>query len=108
MLGEREMDEVYLFKCLECELEFKLRKGVGGSSTSPRTRFYCQEYGKISIESQCRQCSQYLKRVIFPLEGNTIKLEEAGEELKVKCPHCSSNQTILTLLDKWVIDYQMW
>ncbi|MCE7747272.1 MAG: hypothetical protein GPJ51_02675 [Candidatus Heimdallarchaeota archaeon] len=102
------MAEVYQFKCLECDLEFKVGCGVGGSSDYPRTRFLCVDCNKVSMDSKCEHCGKYLKRVIFPLQGNTYHLEECEEGLKLPCPHCSSDHTVLTLLDKWVMNFQIW
>ncbi len=102
------MGEVYLFKCLECDLEFKLGCGVGGSLISPKTRFFCTDCNKISLESECKHCGKHLKRVIFPLEGNIIRFEETEKGPFLRCPHCRSEHTILTLLDKWVVNYQIW
>ncbi len=102
------MSEVYQFHCLECDLEFKVGCGVGGSSVYPKTRFLCIECNKISIESRCKHCGKQLKRVIFPLIGNIFEIEETDDGPKLNCPHCSSEQTILTLLDKWVMNYQIW
>jgi len=106
------MGEIYLVKCLACDLEFKFERGLGGSTVYPKVRFYCEECGNISMEPQCKLCEKYLSRdlsrVVFPLEGFTIKIHEEGNKIRVKCPHCASDQTVLTLLDKWVMDYQIW
>ena len=101
------MREVYLVKCLACDLEFKFERVLGESTTYPKVRFYCKECGKISMEPQCKFCEKYLSRVVFPIEGFTIKIHEEGNKIWVKCPHCASDQPVLTLLDKWVMDYQI-
>jgi len=102
------MNEVYQFKCPQCDLEFKVGCGVGGSPNNPKARFICAECGKISLEPRCKFCGKQLKRVIFPLDNNIIRLEETADGPKLRCPHCSNENTILTLLDEWVMNYQIW
>ena len=100
------MGKVYLIKCQKCDLEFKLGSGVGGSTLFPKTRFFCEDCEKISLQPQCDYCGKYLKRIIFPLEGNLMKIQESGDNISVKCPHCGSSQTIVKLLDEWVMNNQ--
>ena len=102
------MVEVYLFKCLECDLEFKVGCGVGGSPTSLKACFFCEDCNKVSIQAKCEYCGKQLKRIIFPIKGRNVQIEERDNELTLKCPQCSSDHTILTLLDKWVVNYQIW
>ena len=102
------MNEVYQFKCLECNLEFKVGCGVGGSPNNLKTRFLCEDCGKISMNNHCDICGKCLKRLIFPLTGNIVELEETRDGPKLRCPHCTTENTVLTLIDRWVMNYQIW
>ena len=102
------MGEIYQFKCLECDLEFKLGRGVGGSNAFPSLWFYCEKCKKVSYEHNCEYCKRHLKRIVYPLKGNLVDIYEEEGKNKVNCPHCYSSRTFLDPLNKWMVDYQVW
>ncbi|MHA1408588.1 MAG: hypothetical protein ACTSSG_14580 [Candidatus Heimdallarchaeaceae archaeon] len=102
------MVELYLFKCLECGLEFKLGRGKGGRNIYPSTMFFCEKCEKLSTQHKCETCGKYLKRIIYPTKRIELDLCETEGEIRVKCPNCMSDHTLLVPLDKWVVDYQVW
>ncbi len=102
------MDKIFQFKCLECELDFKLRIGAGGSSNLPKVYFYCERCKIITLEHKCENCKRPLRRIIYPLKENILEFYEENGEIKAPCPHCHSIYTILIPLDKWITDFQLW
>ena len=101
------LGEIFQFKCLECDLEFKFE--VKGRENKPsRILFYCEKCKIVTSNHQCEKCRNYLKRIIFTRKGQTIPINVEGDEYNVTCPHCHSNNTVLVPLTKWVMDYQVW
>ncbi len=108
-LGERNMGELYQFKCLECELEFKLgrEREVGTEIDSMKI---LNERSK-EISSQDKFVFSIKQSLVItsnsPVE-ETVYIENQDGEIKVKCPRCYSDQTLIFRLEDWIVDYQVW
>ena len=103
------MAELYQFKCLECELEFKLGRGKGGGTESKGLKIYNMKIKEISSNEKS---VFYIEHPIgitsnSPVRKN-VHIENQDGEIKVNCPRCYSDQTLIFRLDDWIVDYQVW
>lgn len=102
------MGELYQFKCLECNLEFKFRREKGENVNHPTVKFHCEICGKISSQHPCKNCNEHLQMITYPLKGVSVELYKEEGEIKINCPNCSSEHTLVIQLDNWIMDYQIW
>ena len=103
------MEELYQFKCLECELEFKLGRKKGGGREGEGLRFYNKKTKEISSNEK----SVFnIKHPIGIISNSPVRkkvyIENQDGEIKIKCPRCYSDQTLIFRLDDWIVDYQVW
>jgi len=102
------MSEIYQFQCQDCDFEFKVKPLVESNCSTSISHYFCEKCCEISSSSKCKQCGNDLQRAIFSLEEDISNIDEENNGNKLKCPNCFSDNTILTLLDDWGLDYQIW
>ena len=102
------MRELYQFKCLECELEFKLGRERG------RAEF---DSMKLHNESTKKISSQdkfvFSNKQPIGITSNSpvreiVQVEKQDGKNNVNCPRCHSDQSLILRLDDWIIDYHIW
>ncbi len=103
------MGELYQFKCLECELEFKLGRDEGERREREGLKLYNTKTKEISSQEKS---VFYIKHPIgitsnSPLTKK-VQVENQDGEIKINCPRCDSDQTLIFKLDDWIVDYQVW
>ena len=100
-----EMGRSFQFYCMECEINMILYEGIKKSPDIDCVNYFCFNCNKISHHDQCIDCGERLAYTIkIPQEVKNKKLEEEEENnlaLKLHCPRCGSQDTILTLLGEW-------
>ena len=106
-MGFNYNGEIFQFKCLACDLEFKFEVKEKESKSS-KAMFYCKQCNLVTENHVCENCKNNLKRIIYTIKGQTIPIKFQEEGFSVSCPQCHSDNTILIPLNKWIMDYQVW
>ena len=98
-----EMGSSFQFYCVCCELNMILYEGIKKNPKINCVNFFCFNCSKISHHDQCGDCGERLLYSIkIPEEAKKIKIEEEiSLEIRLRCPKCSSQNTILTKLGEW-------
>lgn len=98
-----DMGKSFQYYCMECELNMILYEGVKKSPSVYCVNFFCFNCNKISHHDQCTICNDKLHYTIkIPQEREQRGTEEEDQlALKLKCPKCTSQDTVLTLLGEW-------
>ena len=108
-LGVEIVRELYQFKCLECELEFKLGREKGGRREGEGLKLYNVRTKEIS---SLEKSVFYFKHPIGITSNSPVRkivqVENQDGEIKLNCPRCYSDQTLIFRLDDWIVDYQVW
>ena len=98
-----DMGRSFQFYCMECEINMILYEGIKRSPSLNCVNFFCFNCNKISHHDQCTDCGDKLLYTIkIPQEQMQKKIDEENQlAIKLRCPKCSSNDTVLTLLGEW-------
>jgi len=103
------MGERYQFKCLECELEFKLGREKRERAEFNGIKLYNESNKEISSQDK------FVFSIKHPIgiTSNSpvrkiVQVENQDGEIKVNCPRCYSDQTLIFRLYDWIVDYQVW
>ena len=102
------MGELYQFKCLECELEFKLGRERGREEFDSM-KFHDKSTKKISSQNKFVFSIKHPRGITSnsPVKEK-VYIENQDGEIKAKCPRCNSDQTLIFRLEDWIVDYQVW
>ncbi|NPD89698.1 MAG: hypothetical protein HGN29_13385 [Asgard group archaeon] len=98
-----DMGKSFQFYCMECEINLILYEGIKKSPSIACVNFFCFNCNKISHHNQCIECGDILLYTIkIPQEQKQKRTEEENHlAIKLRCPKCESNNTLLTLLGEW-------
>ena len=101
------LGEIFQFRCIDCDLEFKFEVKERKTKSS-RVMFFFEECELVTEDYKCPKCRNQLKRIIYTLKGQTIPVKVKEDVFSVECPNCHSQNTVLIPLNKWILDYQVW
>ena len=98
------MGKSYQFYCKECELDMILYEGIKYKPDNASINHYCFNCNKISYHDACLDCGDKLN---YSIEIPKMKRKMSTSydqliEIKLECPGCNSNETILTKIGEWV------
>ncbi|MCK4896063.1 MAG: hypothetical protein KAS47_04590 [Candidatus Heimdallarchaeota archaeon] len=99
-----KMGKSYQFYCRECELDMILYEGIKYKPDNASINHYCFNCNKISYHDACLDCGDKLN---YSIEIPKMKRKMSTSydqpiEIKLECPGCNSNETILTKIGEWV------